>query len=149
MYPDFFIPPFFQTIGRNNANTLPSVGVNVGTTAVTIELPNHAFRGRDYVGGFFIVLRHEIPAGTTGTLPVLIGTNGDTRPLKTYGGQPVTVANLAGTGVYLIHYNKYTNDLFLVSDGYRATTTPAPTPAEASSPVQERASAANAKSAQK
>lgn len=140
MWPDFFIPPFFPSIGRNNANTLPSVGVNVGTTAVTIELPNHAFRGRDYVGGFFIVLRQEIPAGTTGTLPVLIGTNGDTRPLKTYGGEPVTVANLAGTGVYLIHYNKYTNDLFLVSGGYRATTTPAPASEAVATPVQERAS---------
>lgn len=140
MWPDFFIPPFFPSIGRNNANTLPSVGVNVGTTAVTIELPNHAFRGRDYVGGFFIVLRQEIPAGTTGTLPVLIGTNGDTRPLKTYGGEPVTVANLAGTGVYLIHYNKYTNDLFLVLGGYRATTTPAPASEAVATPVQERAS---------
>lgn len=145
MWTDFFIPPFFPNIGRNNANTLPSVGVNVGTTAVTIELPNHAFRGRDYVGGFFIVLRQEIPAGTTGTLPVLIGTNGDTRPLKTYGGEPVTVANLAGTGVYLIHYNKYTNDLFLVSGGYRATTTPTPASEAVATPVQERA----AKSAQK
>ena len=87
----------------------------------TLELPNGAYRNRPYVGEFFIDLRTAIPTGTTATLPVLIGTNGDTRPLVTYGGAAVTVGNLAGTGIYLIHYNKYTNQVFLVSGGYRET----------------------------
>lgn len=85
------------------------------------------FRNRDYVGGFYISLRQAIPAGTTATLPILIGTNGDTRPLMAYNNEPVTVANLAGTGIYEIHYNKYTNELYLVNGGYRPTTAPAPT----------------------
>lgn len=63
-------------------------------------------------------------AGTSATLPILIGTNGDTRPLVTYNNEPVRVENLAGTGIYLLHYNKYTNQVFLVSDGYKATATP-------------------------
>jgi hypothetical protein len=54
----------------------------------------------------------------------LIGTNGDTRPLVTYNNEPVRVENLAGTGIYLLHYNKYTNQVFLVSGGYKATATP-------------------------
>lgn len=106
---------------RANFNTLPVVDVQVNSDNVTLELPNGAYRNRPYVGGFYINLRTAIPSGTTGTLPVLIGTNGDTRPLVTYNGTAVTVGNLAGTGIYLIHYNKYTNEVFLVSNGFRET----------------------------
>lgn len=115
MWPNFFTGFPFPSIGRTNFNTLPTVAVTVGTENVTLELPNHAFRNRDYVGGFYISLRQAIPAGTTATLPILIGTNGDTRPLMAYNNEPVTVANLAGTGIYEIHYNKYTNELYLVN----------------------------------
>ena len=111
----------FPTLGRNNFNTIPSTNVTVGTENVTIEIPNHAFYRRNYVGSFFLSLREAIPAGTTGTLPVLIGTNGDTRPLMATEGTPITVANLAGAGIYEIHYNKYTNELYLVNAGYRPT----------------------------
>lgn len=134
MWPNFFTGfPFpFPSLGRVNYNTLPTVAVTVGTENVTLELPNHAFRNRDYVGGFYVNLRQAIPAGTTETLPILIGTNGDTRPLMAYNNEPVTVANLAGTGIYEIHYNKYTNELYLVNGGYRPTTAPASTAETAS-----------------
>lgn len=119
----------FPSLGRVNHNTLPTVRVTVNAENVTLELPDHAFYGRDYVGGFYVNLRQEIPAGTTATLPVLVGTNGDTRPLMAYSDEPVRVENLAGPGIYEIHYNKYTNELYLVNGGYRPTTTPAPTAA--------------------
>lgn len=106
---------------RANRYTLPSVNVTVGTENVTIEIPNHAFLNKSYVGSFFINLRQAIPAGTTATLPILIGTNGDTRPLMEYEGTPATVANFAGPGIYEIHYNKYTNELYIVNGGYRPT----------------------------
>lgn len=48
-----------------------------------------------------------------------------------YSDEPVRVENLAGPGIYEIHYNKYTNELYLVNGGYRPTTTPAPTVATA------------------
>ena len=107
---------------RANRYTLPSVNVTVGTENVTIEIPNHAFLNKSYVGSFFLDLRTAIPAGTTATLPVLIGTNGDTRPLMEYEGTPATVANFAGAGIYEIHYNRYTNELYLVNGGYRPST---------------------------
>ena len=115
-------PALFPLPGeaRENYNTLPVVSVKVNADNVVLELPNGAYRNRPYVGGFYINLRDAIPEGTTGTLPVLVGTNGDTRPLNTYGGAAVTVANLAGAGIYLLHYNKYTNEVFLVSGGFRA-----------------------------
>lgn len=112
---------------RANRYTLPSVNVTVGTENVTIEIPNHAFLNKSYVGGFYLDLREAIPAGTTATLPILIGTNGDTRPLLAYNNEPVTVENIAGTGIYEIHYNKYTNEVYLVNGGYRPTTATAAT----------------------
>lgn len=115
----------FPDLGRNNFNTIPSIRVTVGTENVTIEIPNHAFYRRNYVGSFFLNLREAIPAGTTATLPILIGTNGDTRPLMEYEGTPATVANFAGAGIYEIHYNKYTNELYIVNGGFRPTATTA------------------------
>lgn len=122
---DFFpnLPFLFPALGRYNLNTLPSVNVTVGTGNVTIEIPGHAFYRRNFIGSFFLNLRTAIPAGTTATLPILIGTNGDTRPLMETEGVPATVANLSGAGIYEIHYNKYTNELYLVNGGYRPTTT--------------------------
>ena len=117
LFPNLFFG--FPNLGRNNFNTIPSTKVTVGTENVTIEIPNHAFYRRNYVGSFFLSLREAIPAGTTGTLPVLIGTNGDTRPLMATEGTPVTADNLVGAGIYEIHYNKYTNELYLVNAGYR------------------------------
>lgn len=123
LFPRIGFPFGFPLPGesRVNRNTLPVVEVQVNADNVTLELPNGAYRNRPYVGEFFIDLRTAIPTGTTVTLPILIGTNGDTRPLVTYGGAAVTVGNLAGTGIYLIHYNKYTDQVFLVSGGYRET----------------------------
>lgn len=124
---DFFpnISFLFPNLGRNNINTIPSTNVTVGTDAVTIEIPNHAFYRRNYVGSFFLNLRTAIPTGTTATLPILIGTNGDTRPLMEIEGIPATVANFAGAGIYEIHYNKYTNELYIVNGGFRPSTTAA------------------------
>lgn len=119
----------FPSLGGSNRNTIPSVNVTVGTENITIEIPNHAFYRRNFVGSFFLNLRTAIPSGTTGTLPVLIGTNGDTRPLMETEGVPVTAANLAGAGIYEIHYNKYTDELYLVNGGYRPSAAAAATTA--------------------
>ena len=125
---DFFPNLFFRypTLGRNNFNTIPSAKVTVGTENVTIELPDHSLYRRNYVGGFFLDLREAIPTGTTATLPVLIGVNGDTRPLMEYAGKPATVENFAGAGIYEIHYNRYTNQLYIVNGGFRPSTATTP-----------------------
>ena len=119
------LPFSFPSLGRNNYNTIPSAGVTVGTDAVTIELPNHALYRRNYVGSFYLNLRTAIPAGTTATLPVNISSNGVSLPLMATEGTPVTAGELTGAGIYEIHYNRYTNELYLVNGGYRPTTTAA------------------------
>lgn len=125
---DFFPNLFFRypTLGRNNFNTIPSAKVTVGTENVTIELPDHALYRRNYVGGFFLDLREAIPTGTTATLPILIGVNGDTRPLMEYAGKSATVENFVGAGIYEIHYNRYTNQLYIVNGGFRPSTATTP-----------------------
>ena len=119
------LPFSFPSLGRNNYNTIPSAGVTVGTDAVTIELPNHALYRRNYVGSFYLNLRTAIPAETTATLPVNISSNGVSLPLMATEGTPVTAGELTGAGIYEIHYNRYTNELYLVNGGYRPTTTAA------------------------
>lgn len=120
---DFFpnLPFLFPNLGRNNYNTIPSAGVTVGTDAVTIELPPHSLYRRNYVGSFFLNLREAIPTGTTATLPVQISSNGVSLPLMEIAGTQATVANFAGAGIYEIHYNRYTNELYIVNGGFRPT----------------------------
>lgn len=122
MLSDLFTLMPFPSIGKSNQNTLPVLSIKVSTGNVTLELPDHAYKNRPYVGGFYIHLREPIPAGTTGTLPVFVGTNGDIRPLMAYGDIPVTAGNISGAGIYEIHYNKYTNELYLVNGGYKSAT---------------------------
>ena len=120
---DFFpnLPFLFPNLGRSNYNTIPSAGVTVGTDAVTIELAQHSRYRRDYVGSFIQNLREAIPTGTTATLPVQISSNGVSLPLMEIAGTQATVANFAGAGIYEIHYNRYTNELYIVNGGFRPT----------------------------
>lgn len=60
----------------------------------------------------------------TALLPNLIG---GTRPLMEYAGKQATVEDFVGVGIYEIHYNRYTNQLYIVNGGFRpgTATTPA------------------------
>ena len=141
---DFFpnLPFLYPSLGRNNYNTIPSANVTVGTDAVTIELPNHSLYRRNYVGSFYLNLRTAIPTGTTATLPINISSNGVSLPLMATEGTPVTAGELSGAGIYEIHYNRITNELYLVNAGYRPTTAAAAaSTSQASTATQEAATA--------
>ncbi len=67
-------------------------------------------------GGIVLVeLSQAIPAGTTGTLPVLFETNGVTKNVTTYNGANVTVSDIPGTGVFQLFYDKQTDTLQLMT----------------------------------
>ena len=141
---DFFpnLPFLYPSLGRNNYNTIPSANVTVGTDAVTIELPNHSLYRRNYVGSFYLNLRTAIPTGTTASLPINISSNGVSLPLMATEGTPVTAGELSGAGIYEIHYNRFTNELYLVNAGYRPTTAAAAaSTSQASTATQEAATA--------
>ena len=105
----------FQYVNRRGIPVLQTTGVTVSTTGVVLSFPNHAFANSWYRGLVLVELAQAIPAGTTGTLPVLFETNGQTKNLTTYSGADVTVSDITGTGVYQLFYDKQTDTLQLMT----------------------------------
>lgn len=101
------------TINSGGIPFLRSESVTVGTDAVDFGF-GFDFRRQSPVGIIAVNLADAIPTGTTGTLPVRFTLNGRTQALTTYGGEAVTAADITGTGVYLVFYNRYTNALQLI-----------------------------------
>ena len=89
-----------------------TTGVTVGTEAVDFAL---GFRPIEPIGDITINVANEIPAGTTGTLPVRFTLNGTTRTLTFFGGTAVTAADLVGTGDIKVFHNFYNGTLQLIS----------------------------------
>lgn len=105
--------------GCGNINTnsdgipyLRTSGVTVGSDAVDFTL---GFRRIPPIGYLTINISDAIPTGTTGTLPVRITLNGNTRALTTFGGVAVTAADLTGAGIIVVFYNWYNGILQVVS----------------------------------
>ena len=96
----------FQYVNRRGIPVLKTTGVTAETTGVVFSFPNHAFANSWYRGLVLVELAQVIPAGTTGTLPVLFETNGQTKNLTTYNGANVTVSDIPGTGVFQLWYDK-------------------------------------------
>lgn len=98
-----------------NVNGIPYLrtnGVTVGSDAVDFTL---GFRSIPPVGYLTINIADAIPEGTTGTLPVRLTLNGQTRALTTFGGVAVTAADLTGTGILQVFYNWYNGVLQVTS----------------------------------
>lgn len=98
-----------------NASGIPYLrtnGVTVGTDAVDFSL---GFRRIPPVGYLTINVADAIPTGTTGTLPVRLTLNGQTRAITTFGGVAVTAADLTGTGILTVFYDWYNGILQAVS----------------------------------
>ena len=83
-------------------------GIAVSEESVDFAL---GFRRIPKVGKVAIRIASAIPEGTTGTLPVRFTLNGSTRPLTFFGGNAVTAADLAGTGVIEVWYDWF-NGIF-------------------------------------
>ena len=103
-----------------NVNGIPylfSNGVSVTTESVDFAL---GFRRIPKVGKVAIRIANAIPEGTTGTLPVQFTLNGTTRTLTFCGGEAVTAAELAGTGVIEVWYDWF-NGIFQLTSVLPAT----------------------------
>ena len=111
--------PFYNQPAYVN-NGIPYMevtNVTVGTAAVDLAL---GYRNIRPVGLMLVRIGNAIPTGTTGTLPVTLTLNGNTRQLTNFGGTEVTVADIDGTGVLLVMNDKFNGILQLLS-------TPTPT----------------------
>lgn len=100
---------------NTNVNGIPLLrtsSVTAGTDSVDFAL---GFRRIPPVGYLTINVADAIPTGTTGTLPVRLTLNGNTRNLTFFGGTSVTAADLEGTGIITVYYDFYSGILQLVS----------------------------------
>lgn len=91
---------------------LATTGVVVGTDAVDFSL---GLRSIPRAGHLTIRITNAIPEGTTGTLPVRFTLNGQTRALTSFGGVPVTAADLTGAGVIDVFYDWFNGTLQVMS----------------------------------
>lgn len=95
--------PFNINVNVNGLPCLRSTAVTVSATEVRFDFNSHRNVGRPFVGVVVVQLAQAIPDGTTTTLPVVFTTEGgNPANLTTYDGANVTVADIAGTGVYLV-----------------------------------------------
>lgn len=105
----------FSWVNRRGSAAIGSTGVTVNADAVVFTFRNHAFLNANYRGTVFVNLMQTIPAGTTTTLPVVFETNGVTQAVTKFGGAALTVADVAGTGVYQLWFERDTNTLQLMT----------------------------------
>ncbi len=95
--------PFNINVNVNGIPALRTIGVTVSTTEVRFDFNSHRNVGRPFVGIVAVQLAQAIPTGTATTLPVVFTTDGgNAANLTTYDGENVTVADIAGTGIYLV-----------------------------------------------
>ena len=105
----------FTWVNRNGSAAIASTGVKGNTTDVVFTFKNHAFVNANYRGTIFVNLMQAIPTGTTGTLPILFETNGATQAVSKFNGAPLTVADVPGTGVVQLWFERDTNTLQLMT----------------------------------
>lgn len=105
----------FSWVNRRGSAAIGSTGVKVNAENVVFTFNNHAFVNTNYRGTIFVNLLQAIPTGTTGTLPILFETNGATQAVTKFNGAALTVADVAGTGVYQLWFERDTNTLQLMT----------------------------------
>ena len=108
--------PAYINVNQSGIPALRSLSVTVGTNDVRFDFNNHRNVGRPFRGLLVINLAQAIPAGTTDTLPIVFTSGGgNVTALTTYNGSPVTVADISGTGIYLVWYESSTDTLQLLT----------------------------------
>lgn len=106
------ILPAYINVNQTGIPTLRSLSVTVNTSNVAFDFNNHRNVGRPFRGLLIVNLAQAIPTGTTDTLPIVF-TSGGSNPQELVGanGDPVTVADITGTGIYILWYESQTNTL--------------------------------------
>ena len=108
--------PAYINVNQSGIPALRSLSVTVGTSDVRFDFNNHRNVGRPFRGLLVINLAQAIPAGTTDTLPIVFTSGGGSvAELTTLNGDPVTAADITGTGIYLAWYESQTDTLQLLT----------------------------------
>ena len=110
------IIPTYINVNKNGIPTVKSLSVNVTSTEVQFDFNNHRNIGLPFRGLIIINLAQQIPSGTTTTLPIVFTSeNSNTIPLIGYDNNPITVADIKGTGIYLVWHESQTGVLQLIN----------------------------------
>ena len=110
------ILPAFINVNINGIPTLSSNTVSVGSANVAFDFNNHRNVGRPFRGLLIVRLAQAIPTGTTDTLPIVFTSDGSNpKEVTTFNGDAVTVADIPGTGVYILWYESQTDTLQLLT----------------------------------
>ena len=104
--------PAYINVNRTGIPALRSLSVAVTTAQVSFDFNNHRNVGAPFRGLIVINLAQVIPTGTTGTLPIVFTSDGgNPKTLTGYNGDPITVADILGTGIYLVWYESSSDTL--------------------------------------
>lgn len=104
----------YQYVNINGIPTIKTQTVTVSDTAVTFKFAPD-FDSRPFRGLILVYISEAIPEGTTTTLPVQFSMAGTTSNVTTAGGANVTVADLPGTGIYLVYFDRWADTLQMLS----------------------------------
>lgn len=108
--------PLSINVNRNGIPTISSLSVNVTTTQVAIDFNNHPNVGTPFRGLIIVRLNQPIPTTAATTLPIVFTSEGgNAKPLVGYNSEPVTVADIPGTGIYLVWWESQTDTLQLLT----------------------------------
>ena len=111
----------WQYVNINGIPTIKTQTVVVSDTAVTFKFAPD-FDGRPFRGLILVYISEAIPTGTTATLPVQFSMAGTTSNVTVAGGAVVTVADLPGTGIYLVYFDRWADILQLIGNMPAAAT---------------------------
>lgn len=108
--------PTYINVNRGGIPAVRSIAVNVTTSEVQYDFNNHRNIGTPFRGLIIVNLAQALPSGATATLPIVFTSEGSNpTPLTGYNGAAITVADLKGTGIYLVWHESQTNTLQLVT----------------------------------
>lgn len=95
--------PGYINVNQAGIPALRSINVTATANDVRFDFNSHRNVGRPFAGLILVYLAQAIPTGAATTLPIVFTTsNGSPANLTTYNGNNVTVADIEGTGVYLV-----------------------------------------------
>ena len=104
----------YQYVNINGIPTIKTQSVSVSDTAVNFKF-NPDFDSRPFRGLILVYISEAIPEGTTTTLPIQFSMAGTTSNISVAGGLNLTVADLPGTGIYLLYFDRWADTLQLLS----------------------------------
>ena len=114
MFPFSFYP--FPYSNRAGIPLIESRSITSDGTNAIITIANNTFARLANRGILLLRVTSAIPTEAA-ALPIVISSNGETRPLILAGGANATGAQITGIGVYQIFYDKCANTLQLMTVG--------------------------------